>query len=198
MNKPLQFIDVPLSQLSGYMGLTICSYCLLDKECVGTGYYEAGHETICADCLSKGRSIYNHVTEIGYLDKDGLRDFDANPISPGKINIPEASIVELLKTPRIPIHQEEKWLIHCNDFMVYMGQWEFIDFYKKASDGNGRKLFQEMTGKEYMHIWDDVAATIEAHGFVLTNYPVFEKTDIGYYAFRCPHCGKLRGNLDIG
>jgi uncharacterized protein CbrC (UPF0167 family) len=201
MNRILQFIDAPLSELSGYMGLTTCSYCLLDKECVGTGYYEADHGTICADCLSKGKSIYSHVTEIGYLDKDGLKDFDANPILVENIEIPATSISELLKTPRLPAYQEEKWLVHCNDFMVFIGHWEYIDFYKNSPNGNGKTLFQEMTGQEHMHLWNDITLAIEANGITLDeiqDFAVFEKENISYHAFKCLHCEKLRGTWDMG
>lgn len=92
-------------------------------------------------------------------------------------------------TPQIIAYQQELWLTHCNDFMVYKGTWEPSDFYKNSSTGDGRDLFMKMTDAEMTHLWNDSQinnqATIELWTW-----------DARYYVFECRHCGKLRGNWD--
>jgi len=83
--------------------------------------------------------------------------------------------------------QQELWLVHCNDFMTYLGTWEPADFYANAEAGDGRSLFFEMTEPEYQHLWD--ASIREGENRL-------ESWQAEYYAFRCNHCGKLRGNWD--
>ena len=51
--------------------------------------------------------------------------------------------------------QPRMWLTHCKDFMAYIGTWEPKDFYANAPGGDGRALFQEMTDKDYRHLWDE-------------------------------------------
>jgi len=41
--------------------------------------------------------------------------------------------------------QQELWLTHCNDFMIYKGTWEPKDFIANRKSGNGKALFLEMT-----------------------------------------------------
>ena len=71
--------------------------------------------------------------------------------------------------------------------MVYLGEWKPKDFNDNASDGDGRRLFLEMTDEKWDHLWD--AATPAGEAKPKAWYA-------SYYAFRCRHCGKLRGNWD--
>lgn len=83
--------------------------------------------------------------------------------------------------------QQELWLTHCNDFMVYLVTWEPNDFYVNSEDGDGKKLFLEMTDGDMNHLWDSSL-----------NNPneKLEHWHATYYVFKCSHCGKLRGNWD--
>jgi len=70
--------------------------------------------------------------------------------------------------------------------MIYKGTWEPKDFYNNCSDGDGRKLFMDMTS-EYQNLWDDSLSEGET---------VLDEWYATYYVFECTHCGKLRGNWD--
>ncbi|MGE5107321.1 MAG: hypothetical protein ACM3H8_07240, partial [Sphingobacteriales bacterium] len=74
-----------------------------------------------------------------------------------------------------------------NDFMIYAGIWEPLDFYTNSKTGDGRDLFMDMTDKEINHIWD---FSLEKEEKIL------EEWDVAYYVFECRHCGKLRGYWD--
>ena len=139
----------------------------------------------CLSCLRSGRFQFWHDTEIGVLDNNGLKHVYKHN-KPPPLNFPRAAFTELRRTPQIVTWQQELWLTHCNDFMAYIGTWEPKDFYANALDGNGRALFLKMT-EEYNHLWDSSLREGEER---LTTWHAT------YYAFRCLHCGELRGNWD--
>lgn len=58
------------------------------------------------------------------------------------------------------------------------------DFVASSTDGDGRKLFLRMTD-EYPELWDDSITQGESQP------GAWHAT---YYAYRCAHCGTLRGN----
>jgi hypothetical protein len=140
----------------------------------------------CFSCLRAGHFEFWHDTEIGLLDEEVLTHV-YNHNHPPPPDFPSTALAELRRTPQIVTWQQELWLVHCNDFMAYLGTWEPEDFYANAVDGDGRALFLEMTDKEYERLWDDSlpAQTAQLRTWHAT-----------YYAFRCLHCGKLRGNWD--
>jgi uncharacterized protein CbrC (UPF0167 family) len=140
----------------------------------------------CFDCLRKGRFEFWHDTEIGILDENGLTHV-YNHNQPPPPDFPVSALVELRRTPQIVTWQQELWLTHCNDFMAYTGTWEPKDFYANAPGGDGRALFHEMTDKDYRHLWDESLRPGSQR---------LESWHATFYAFRCLHCEKLRGNWD--
>ncbi|HSZ59587.1 MAG TPA: CbrC family protein [Tepidisphaeraceae bacterium] len=159
-----------------------CSFCGQRALC----FQLDGEKYGCFPCLRQGRFLFDHNTEIGLLAPAGLKPFYANQKQiPDHFN--RAALAALLRTPRFTTWQEEEWLIHCNDFMVYVGEWKPKDFRRNAKDGDGRRLFLEMTDKELAHLWEE--ATPEG-----AREP--EDWYATYYAFRCSRCGALRGNWD--
>lgn len=140
----------------------------------------------CLKCLRDGRFEFWHDTEYGLLDEDGLRKvYNHNMDNPPAIDAEK--LTELKRTPQIVTWQQELWLTHCNDFMIYKGTWEPADFYSNSKTGDGRELFLEMTDRDLNHLWDE---SLEEGESKLKNWYVT------YYAFECRHCGKLRGNWD--
>ncbi len=139
----------------------------------------------CIDCLKAGRFEFWHDTEIGSLDETGF-NIQYNHQYPSPKEFDQEKLIELRRTPQIVTWQQEIWLTHCDDFMLYQGTWNPVDFYENAPDGDGRKLFMSMTDN-YNNIWDDCLQEGESK---------LEDWYIVYYVFKCRHCGKLRGNWD--
>ena len=107
----------------------------------------------CYDCLRNGEFEFWHDTEFGFLDEKGFtRIYTHNMEHPPKLD--ESVLTELRRTPPIVTYQPHVWLTHCNDFMVYTGTWEPLDFYKSSATGDGRDLFMEMTDSVINHLWD--------------------------------------------
>ncbi len=104
----------------------------------------------CYDCLRRGEFEFRHDTEIGPLDEKGLtRIYTHNMAHP--LHLDDSILTELKRTPQIVTYQPDVWLTHCNDFMVYAGTWEPLDFYKNSASGDGRGFFMEMTDDEINH-----------------------------------------------
>lgn len=171
-----------------------CSLCGENRYCFYLEYSicadiskeDLAHLIGCFNCLQKGRFLFWHDTEIGCLDENGLRSQYLNHKSP-PLSLSKESLHALMCTPRIIASQQELWLVHCDDFMAYIGNWQPSDFNEHAVNGNGRDLFMEMTDEDLNNLWDDSMGDGE-------EFP--EYWDAEYYVFQCLHCGKLRGNWD--
>ncbi len=139
----------------------------------------------CVNCLKSGRFEFWHDTDVGVLDKNGLtKAYNHNKVpSP---DFPDSALTELRRTPQFLTWQQELWLTHCNDFMVYQGTWEPKDFYQHSTTGDGRALFYEMT-EEWQNLWDDSLPQGET---------ILKEWYATYYVFKCRRCNKLRGNWD--
>ena len=149
-----------------------CFECKIVDTSNGQEKTEEG--TGCYECLLKGKFGFFHVTELGYIDSEGLtpyfdedvetRIFVAN--QEGEVTEKESertthdaqtvsneSIAELRKTPSFSSWQEIDWGVHCNDFMTYKGHWQPIDFVENSPTKNGKKLFLEIVDFDYYELW---------------------------------------------
>lgn len=152
----------------------------------------------CYGCLQDGRFGFFHITELGFIDENGLhQDYDAEPeariiavgpdgtatSTPGRFNRQEIKVTpqaikELWQTPDFPTWNEVSWPVHCEEFMTFLGEW------KPANFSEGRKQFVEMTDRDFHQLWPADLSPPENWG-------------IAYFAFRCPACGTHRGQVDF-
>ena len=166
-----------------------CATCAKKKKCIW--YREPKLEDVqygCIDCLKERRFKFYHETELGAMQPDyRFLTIEGNPfkVEPLKYiysELPDGfqreSFDELLYTPPYVRWQQEVWLVHCNDFMVCLGRWKQRDFEEYAEDGDVDALVKSMVAFDWMG-------------------KVFIDDDILYIAFRCRHCGTLRGYQDF-
>lgn len=140
----------------------------------------------CPSCLRSGRFGFWHETEVGSLDETGLIARGPHHPPPSG-SFPISALAELRRTPPIACHRQELWLVHCYDFMAYLGTWRPEEFAAHDPDRDGGRLFREMTEPAKQHLWNEQRPPSDsAPG----------SWDATYYAFRCLHCGKLRGYWD--
>jgi uncharacterized protein CbrC (UPF0167 family) len=186
----------PISNMADLLGgENICFICNQEHEhCFDLEYAicdkftdeEKKGKAGCYKCLCNGEFEFWHDTEFGVLNKAGLtKIYSHNIDNPPMLD--DALLAELRRTPQILTNQQELWLTHCNDFMVYLGTWEPYDFYRNSPTGDGRDLFMEMTDSNMNKVWDE---SLESGQTLL------EEWHPNYYVFECMHCKKLRGYWD--
>jgi hypothetical protein len=188
-----EYFQGPEAEMAMLVGDRVCSLCgrggqtfsLEFTICPELSESARGDKVGCVSCLKAGRFEFWHDTEVGLLDESGLKHVYRHNQEP-PADFPQRSLVELRRTPQIVTWQQEIWLTHCRDFMIYQGTWEPADFYANDPDGDGRALFVQMT-TEYSNLWDDSVGPSE---------PRLESWHATYYVFRCRQCGALRGNWD--
>lgn len=184
------YFNGPENDMAMYAGRAQCDLCGTEAPAFSLEYaicpalpeHLREGKAGCIDCLERGRFEFRHDTEIGILDEHGLHR--AHSDAPAPLN--EEALIGLRRTPQIATWQQELWLTHCADFMVYEGTWAPSDFYANAPDGDGRALFLRMT-TEGAHLWDES---------IPAGQEKLEEWHATYYVFRCRHCGTLRGNWD--
>lgn len=188
-----EYFQGPEGDMSHFEGVRACSFCRQAVPCFSLEYAwsaelpesERQGAFGCSACLRAGRFEFWHDTEIGMLSETGLEHVYKHSKEPPPDFSPRA-LVDLRHTPQIATWQQELWLTHCRDFMVYEGTWEPADFNSNAPDGDGHKLFLQMTD-EYPELWAEATLAGESHP------GTWHAT---YYVFRCRHCGLRRGNWD--
>jgi predicted DNA-binding WGR domain protein len=162
------------------------------------------HESVpdtfgCMDCLRAGKFELLHVLEeeSKLLLKNALfiRDpYGTRESHPGDwdefdqfvqeiTSIPLGNRNELMRTPVIWTTQSEDWLVHCNDFMQFVGIWRARDFVREGKE----------VGLSPAQMFDKICFdwSGEYENFVVN-------TDAGelVYVFKCRHCQLLRSNID--
>jgi uncharacterized protein CbrC (UPF0167 family) len=189
------YFEGPVSDMAGRVeNAAVCTLCGRLGVCFDLGRTsspalsdrekDAGHG--CVDCLHQGKFEFWHDTEHGLLDQEGFRILYKDHL-PAPSGFSKAVQQELRRTPRICTWQQERWLAHCEDFMVFIGTWEPEGFHRHARDHDGRALFMAMTAPDLQHLWDD---SLPEKGGRVTSWHAT------YYAFRCRHCAVFRGNWD--
>jgi uncharacterized protein CbrC (UPF0167 family) len=144
-------------------------------------------DLICLTCLQNETIKFSHQTESGIVT---FRDYAPDPRFEPDVRelVSQDSIDKLLITPEFSSIQGEIWLVHCDDFMQFIGIWEPVDFTENSENGDGRELFKLMTSEDFDHLWDEVELAKDERTHTWEG--------VQYYAFKCLHCGKLRGNWD--
>jgi len=151
--------------------------------------------TVCYDCLRLGKAAITKDTELGMVSWDqafkgithgipGLNrpEFEMVPLEDDWVGVrlPQEMMFKLLRTPTYSTIQGDQWLFCCQAPMIYVGEWSREEFSKRASDGDGQKLFNQIVADVIPGLWED-----ELH----------DVTSV--YVFRCPACHILKAHWDL-
>jgi hypothetical protein len=206
-----RYFEAPESEMAALLpGTRRCDLCGADGRCFDLErvmrQVESEGTAGCMSCLQAGRFGFFHVTEAGYLDRNGLTWYEDDepevpvrtfvvepggataPVSAGapareQVTVRPEAVEELRRTPDFPTWNEVAWPVHCGDFMVYLGTWHPRDV-RTAAGAQGRKareVFVDMTDPTNERLWSDDA----------------EDWAITFHAFRCTTCRTLRGTIDL-
>jgi uncharacterized protein CbrC (UPF0167 family) len=171
---------------------TLCRQCK-----TSLAFPELGEEEImaCYACLRSGKAAITKDTELGMISWEqafegvthgvpGLSrsDFEMVPKEDDWVGarLPQEMMFELLGTPNYSSIQGERWQFCCRRPMVFVGEWSRNEFSRRAADGDGRRLFEEIVQDTVPGLWED-----ELHDIT------------GVYVFRCPSCARFTAHWDI-
>jgi uncharacterized protein CbrC (UPF0167 family) len=175
-----------------------CRYCNQRLPCIVSETSDGETTYACLACLRDGRWTARHDTELGWTEGDGFQRivnpedvWKGKPLrtvheAPPAAFCPQA-IQSLCRTPRFKTIQHYVWLVHCNDFMAYIGRWEPDDFVRNAPDGDARAFCESMLWDWQSDTWDQYAGQNETPESWYGGW---------FHVFRCRHCQKHRGYLE--
>lgn len=152
----------------------------------------------CYDCLRSGKAAITQDTEFGMVRLEdaqrgwthGTPHLEATSyqLRTGQdgwvqVKIDTDRLLDLVRTPSYSTWQGVRWLFCCGGPMTYLGEWNQQDFCKHAVDGDGAKLYEQMSGDFRADSWtfDDLESRFPGK----------------IYAFRCTACEGKRLNADM-
>ena len=151
--------------------------------------------TVCYGCLRLGKAAITKDTELGMVSWEkafegitngipGLNRPDFEMVSLKDewvgVRLPQEMMFELLRTPTYSTMQGDRWLFCCQIPMIYVGEWSRDEFSRRAPDGNGQKLFNQIVEDVMPGLWED-----ELHDVT------------GVYVFRCSVCNIFKAHWDL-
>ena len=162
MNKYKYFENV---KENAYFTEAPCQFCGATENCLDGAFFERDDiESICLNCFEKKQ-----------VEVD-VPDYIRNNIK----NDSEKKFGELRFTPPVPWIQNNDWPVCCDDYMVFIGEWEQDDFIKASENNDGKALLKKLLHKDLIELVENWDALWD---------------DIGYetaaFVFKCPYCGKI-------
>ena len=146
----------------------------------------------CPECLQAGHFTIIHDTEIGLItnddkvilneiNSDDKYDFIVPLDAEDKIGMPEERLRQLQRTPHFLTCNDVTWMVCCQDFMAYLGEWQPEDFASRET------FVEAMTNQSdpsmIRMLWPE-GETLDSFGEVVV------------HVFRCLHCSRLRAVAD--
>ena len=182
------YYNASITNLNGFeYGKKICECCNHERRFFTVNPNAHPNPTwICIECLKTIEIVTIHNTAFGFVTNNLPKDLEHES---AKKHVSKEAFEEMLRTPTFLSLQGEQWLGHCDDFMDYIGTWEAPDFTNESEDGNGKKLFKEMSNKDEHHLWEefDLAENESKHTW----------ENCLYHTFECRTCKVKKGYWEI-
>jgi uncharacterized protein CbrC (UPF0167 family) len=171
------------------------SYCRQCKTPIAFPDLGGGEIKTCYSCLRSGKAAISKDTELGMIDWEqafegvthgvpGLNRSDFEMVPKGDdwvgARLPQEVMFELLRTPTYSTIQGERWQYCCRRPMIFLSEWNRDEFSRRAADGDGRRLFEEIVQKSVPGLLENGLHDIT-----------------GVYVFRWPSCARLTAHWDI-
>lgn len=150
---------------NGYFTDIPCQFCGSKRSCLDGIFFERNDiVSICLNCFDK-KEVNVEIPD--YIKLKVKNNLDSK--------------FELLQfNPPVPWVQYNEWPVCCDDYMVYVGEWEQDDFNNYSATGNGKDCLKKLIDSEQFDRVEDFD--------VLWN-------EIGYktiaFAFKCSCCSKI-------
>lgn len=161
MNNYRYFENV---EKNAYLTNIPCQFCGREELCLDGAFFDRDDiESICLECFNKKK-----------VNVD-IPDYIKNRVEKET----EHKVETLKYTPPVPWIQNNDWPVCCDDYMVYIGEWEQDEFIAYSVEQDGKSLLKELLTEELVSrvenfdvLWDDLGNETAA------------------FVFRCPQCGK--------
>jgi uncharacterized protein CbrC (UPF0167 family) len=150
----------------------------------------------CYQCLRAGKAAITQDTEFGMVSCNevftgvtggvpGLRQDQFESVvleEDGEdswigVRLPTEIMQELVRTPTYGTWQGEHWIFCCRYPMTFVGEWHHEEFDKRATDGDGERLYYSVDGVP-PDSWDGLGNALSV------------------YVFECKRCGTLKAHYD--
>ncbi len=153
VEKNAYFTDVP------------CQFCSSKRSCLDGVFFERDDiVSICLNCFDQKKA---NVEVPDYIKARVKNDVD-NKFESLQFN------------PPVPWIQSNDWPVCCDDYMIYVGEWEQDDFNNHSETGHGKETFKSLMDSETLKrvenfdvLWNELGNETAA------------------FAFKCLHCGKI-------
>lgn len=207
LGMPFPLFEAPIKDTHDYAELANCCTCGTKRvPCFKASPLQVkdvkeSQRLCCYACLRAGKGEILHDTEFGFVNHDlarqglthgvpGLQseEFELIPSAEDsewmQVRIPTEHLLELLRTPGFSTWQGDRWLFHCGQPMIYVGEWKEKELNAHAPQGDGLAWLtnvMDLEPEEFspQQLWD----ALHRLG--------------GIYMFRCPTCERYRGYWDI-
>lgn len=142
-----------------------CQFCGSKESCLDGVFFDRNDvESICLECFNKKKLSVEIPNYIKLRVK----------------NDSESKFESLQFNPPVPWIQSNDWPVCCDDYMVYIGEWEQDDFNNYSKTGNGIESLKKLMNQETLDRVDDFDVLWDDIGY-----------DVAAFAFKCPSCGKI-------
>ena len=151
---------------NGYFTETPCQFCGSHDFCLDGVFFQRADDlsSICLECFDKRRINVDIPSYVACKVEDNRNK----------------KVTELGFCAPVPWIQNNDWPVCCDDFMIYIGEWEQEDFIAHSTNGDGLSLLKEL-------LIDELKDNVESYDALWE--------DLGYetaaFAFKCPKCGKI-------
>lgn len=150
---------------NAYFTETPCQFCGSKHLCLDGVFFERDDiVSICLNCFDKKRI---NVEVPDYIKARVKNNADS------KFGL-------LQFNPPVPWIQNNDWPVCCDDYMVYIGEWEQDDFNNYSKTESGKESLAKLMDPELLSrvenldvLWDDLGYETAA------------------FAFKCLQCGKI-------
>ena len=201
MDAAFKYFRAPLDEVNWFSDQEPCIHCgeVAPATEVESGSDDGTGKYCCLPCLSKGKTLLSHETELGFLEDGVVSQFDIEKLDFAPIELPSKflaeSLHELARNPSFKSHQGQGYLIHCDDFMRYIGRWEPENF-ERLGEESGRDAYIKMADGD-PQLWDETEQEKARRedswaGYVNSNWAYGSWC----YVFECIHCAQRRCTWD--
>lgn len=142
-----------------------CQFCGNDENCLDGVFFEKTDAvSICLNCFDK------KIISVEVPDYIKARIKNKADI---KFNL-------LQFNPPVPWIQNNDWPVCCDDYMIYIGEWQQEDFNNYSKTNDGKESFKKLISPEIFNkvenfeaLWNDLGNETAA------------------FAFKCSYCNKI-------